>query len=330
MESNISEETIANYTRKLNYLTVLNIDYKTINNVNELFDKIKMIRLRKKNKHLTKGVTCIHLSSALLYLKAIKYYYFSLNKKTENIKKTIDILTRKINAVRKIVDNPVVNCTFLGNQKENYVSWKRVSEIYEEVKLYRCANKKLFLEYVVLSLYYLLPVRRLEDYSLMKISIDGKNLDPSFNYYVNIDKGYFIFQKYKTFKIFGIQNILLPKKLNDILKEYIYKYNNTELLLNLCETKIYAMLVRIFRRYTKTQISVSVDILRHSYLIYAKENRMLESPVNVELLSTMMAHSMRTQDSYIKDPSKTVTQLNDDSNITQSNFLDINDLQKNK
>lgn len=118
-------------------------------------------------------------------------------------------------------------------QDANWITWdevvKRHNELAEAVaqigkgKMLTTANWNALLAYVILSLYVLLPPRRNQDYQDLYIvkKWDDK-LSKDKNYY-DMTAHKFIFNKFKTAKSHGVQEVSLAdnKPLADVLALYI-------------------------------------------------------------------------------------------------------------
>ena len=50
-----------------------------------------------------------------------------------------------------------------------------------------------------------MPPRRVQDYAFMLVQDNCENINPEYNYYINAEKGYFIFNIYKTAKFYKVQ-----------------------------------------------------------------------------------------------------------------------------
>jgi len=115
-------------------------------------------------------------------------------------------------------------------------------------------------QFVLLSLMggIFIPPRRSMDYCLFKI----KDPTEEFNY---LSKNKLVFNKYKTAKTYGKQEVSIPKELKSILTKWI-KNNPTEWLL--FDTKRQPLTaVKINQRFEKLfGKKCSVNSLRHSYL----------------------------------------------------------------
>ena len=119
-------------------------------------------------------------------------------------------------------------------ESKNWIEWeevlKRHSELEEQTKIFRSKGEaltvqqyELLLQYVVLSLYTMLPPRRNRDYHWMKIVNKESSLrfnEEEGNYFI-VETGKFRFGDYKTVDSHGIQEVKVPEELMVILKEYI-------------------------------------------------------------------------------------------------------------
>ena len=119
-------------------------------------------------------------------------------------------------------------------QEKNWLSWdvvlaheKRLGEEAEKLSKQKVLNNNEWsnlLGYMILSLYTKFAPRRNQDYQFMKVVKSEKqatNLD--FNYYVT-DKKEFIFNKYKTAKIHGVQKFEVPEELVSVINLYLKKH----------------------------------------------------------------------------------------------------------
>jgi integrase len=169
--------------------------------------------------------------------------------------------------------------------QENYwIEKDELDSIYNQIKnkaVYLFKKKELSKDdlneiqnYIILSLYTLIPPRRSLDFTEMKI----KNISPDDNH---IDKNKFVFTKYKTAKFNGTQKEDIPKDLMSILKKWL-KINPTDYLLfdsnknKLTPSKLTRRINKIFGK------NISTSALRHLYIShkyqnYIKENKSLEN-----------------------------------------------------
>ena len=87
-----------------------------------------------------------------------------------------------------------------------------------------------------------------------------------------------------------------------MLDGYIEKYKIEGSLFELKGGAIKDRLVRIFKKYTKK--TVSVNILRHSYISWLMDNGKLKTIEDRKRYAGIMGHSVSMQGEYYKDKSK--------------------------
>lgn len=194
-------------------------------------------------------------------------------------------------------------------QEKNWLSWdvilaheKRLHDDSEKV----IQNKNLsindwntLLSYMILSLYTKFAPRRNQDYQFMKVVKSEKqatNLD--FNYYIQ-DKKEFVFNKYKTAKVHGVQKFDVPDDLVNVINLYLKKHpgvskNPYFFLVQHNDTPLPSInsITRILNRIFGK--NVGTTMLRHIYL---------SSKYDVEEMnedSERMGHSSSMQKEYMK------------------------------
>jgi hypothetical protein len=161
--------------------------------------------------------------------------------------------------------------------------------------------------YLLLCLYTMIPPRRNKDYSEMYFCLDQpKVLDKTKNYYIASTRK-FIFNNYKTSKVYGTQEFVVPEELAEVLNEYINVYQQV-IKNDYSKTEEYPLLVSfngerlhpingITRLLNKVIGSkVGSTALRHIFLSdkYADELKEMKED------ATMMAHSVQQQKNYTK------------------------------
>lgn len=199
-------------------------------------------------------------------------------------------------------------------QKENWITQDevkaRLDELRSKVDKFK-KNKTLtesqyntLLQTVILSLYVLHPARRNKDYQLMNIVKREKQLADNLNY-LDLDNNKFIFNKFKTSKTEGSQEIPIEPELMEIIKIYLKyhpgidnnkKFNvpflvtsNGEPLKNI--NAITLILNRIFKK------KIGSSALRGIYLTSKYGNVRNDMKEDAQ----KMAHSIETQqNTYVK------------------------------
>lgn len=188
-----------------------------------------------------------------------------------------------------------------SKEEENWLSKEELDNIYQrEKQIYNHLVKKKNLNmidlqqmqnYIILSLYTLIPPRRSLDYTEMKI----KNITPDDNY---IEKNEFIFNKYKTAKFYNQQREKIPKELMNIIKKWV-KFNSSEYLLfdsndnKLTPSKLTRRINKIFGKNISTS-SLRKFYISHKYQNFIKENEELANDFS------KMGSSILQKDVYLK------------------------------
>jgi len=180
-----------------------------------------------------------------------------------------------------------------------------------------CINKtihgiKNISEKALFACYTLVPTQRLQEFFLMKVmsnKIKFEDLNQKFNYiFFENDKPYlFMMYNHKTKKSYPAKQVPIPKKLSQILKQYItsndiknndflfgkpnedYKENYTE---NYFSEKVSG----VFEKYTGNK--VSVDILRSSYSTWLDSQSV--SLAERRKIAYQMGHSLDVHLQYSK------------------------------
>ena len=204
------------------------------------------------------------------------------------------------------------------SQKENWVDWtdvkKKAAQLKEDISSFPLTKKLTMAQfdkltdYLVLSLYTEIQPRRNQDYLYMYVV---KNLpaeeDTNRNYYV-INTNQFVFNKYKTAKLYNKQVIDVPHDLQEVLKLYLdhhpvgvpkSKKDNTPIKLLVKSdgqdmTTVNAI-TRILNRVFDKKVGSSM--LRHSYL----SSKYADTVKNQNADSVAMGHSVATASKdYVK------------------------------
>lgn len=161
------------------------------------------------------------------------------------------------------------------SQKENFIPWDQVMKVYNNLKteaepLFKLERltlgqfKKLQ-NYILLSLYVLIPPRRSLDYADFKI----RNAKTTEDNYMTIKgkqkAGTFVFNKYKNSSRLGPQSVEIPNTLKILINKWIEKNPYDWLIVNgkgnhITQSKINEMLNDIFGK------RIGSSMLRHIYL----------------------------------------------------------------
>ena len=178
-------------------------------------------------------------------------------------------------------------------QKENFVSQEEIKAKFKELErdaktLYKKSalstkDRQEIQNYIILALcsgvIQGLPPRRSLDYINMRI----RNITDLDN---TMDKGKFIFRRYKGSEKKGVQQIAIPKPLQTILNKWI-SVNDTDWLLHdvkgeqLSSTKLTQRLNKIFNK------KFSINGLRHSFLSHEFQATIEEAKKMEETMKQM-------------------------------------------
>jgi hypothetical protein len=192
-------------------LTILN-DNKQIKNINFLYD---INNINNKIQHLkpnTRRTYIIAIVSLLACMNKSQKVPKKLKKLYEDYSKLMDEYNTTLKDQTQITDGTKI------------ISNDDISKIYQKLKENKDKTKRAFQDYLILSLYTLLPPRRNLDYQLMKyIKKYDSNLSNDFNYY---DGKIFYFNNYKTRGTYKKQEVEVPKELQEIIN---YHINNNHL-----------------------------------------------------------------------------------------------------
>lgn len=185
-------------------------------------------------------------------------------------------------------------------QRENWIESDEIREVFNRLEndakiLFKKSNKsnadiQQIQNYIIVSLLggIFIPPRRSLDYCAMKI----KNINKDEDNYINKNK--FIFNRYKTAKTYGQQELEIPQQLKNILNRWI-AINDGEYLLRdkngnqMTSTKLNQYMNRIFGGK-----KIATNMMRHSYLtdkykVTSEENKKLEKDMEAMGSSENMA-----------------------------------------
>jgi len=202
----ITQSSLNLYKTKLRILN----DNKSIKNINYLYD---IEKIQDKIKHLKETTQRSYLISIVSVLACL----------TKEDKKPPKKLKKLYQDYSKILDGYNSSLQDQTNENVDVITKDEIAKVQERIKDNRDANKQAYQDYVILSLYTLIPPRRNKDYQLMKlIKKFNEDLSKDYNYY---DGSKFYFNNYKTRGTYNLQEIEVPSDLKEILDFHI-KANN--------------------------------------------------------------------------------------------------------
>jgi hypothetical protein len=269
-------------------------DYDFLKDTDKILERIGKLKGNSQRTYLISIVTT--LRGLKQYEQIYNFYYKLMMNIAEELKKGAN--------------------TKSDSQQKNWIEQKQVLEVYESLKakaIPLLAKKKvddqewaIVLDFVVLSLYVLQPVRRNKDYQLM-LYVNDKNIieNPEFNYYLPNTlhrPPKFEFNQYKTSGTYNMQEVAVNPELVDILSKYakihpLKKQKNFYLLVNykgeplLAVNAITRILNKIFGR------PIGVSLLRSISLTDKYKNIMEELDKTTTDMGTSAATARGT---YIK------------------------------
>ena len=289
--------------------------------------KIKFIHYNICNKKINiKKISNILLDT--YNIKDIEYVIKNFNY-LENTK-LITYLYNKyenINTIKSYLIPFTVLCSKINYYNENNVHKnlidhiEKINKTYEEDRDNNSINiedkNKLIINYdkeglhkqletlnnieekLIFALYTFIPPRRLE-YSNMIIEENDINLDNNYNYIIidNNNPIKFVFNNYKTNKVFGKQIYYIDDDIKNLINEHILINNkkNNDLLFNYKSNNFGKKLTNIFKKVYSENITVRW--LRISYTSYIRKQNLTNN--ELKIISEKMAHSLETNSKYNK------------------------------
>ena len=178
-------------------------------------------------------------------------------------------------------------------------TWEEILEAYGKLKLSAEANledKKIWQEYVLLSLYTLIPPLR-SDFSPLRITTTSDTQTDN-KLIVDASGITFLLSEYKTSAKYGVQRIALPTELERIVRHWLTLENSGWLFMVKgqpgSESWLSSQVRQIMKRLTGK--SSGINILRHSYITYMRRG---EAPlIQQNALASAMMHSVGMSQMY--------------------------------
>jgi hypothetical protein len=322
-----NSKTILAYTANINRLSNYDICITSLPPLCEIMSKLS---LKLKD------------STIVEYLSAIKWYSLQHNINLDRLSE----ISEKISSIIRSDKLLRAQNSMTPENKVRYTSWSVILEVHSRLNCVRnlvTPDLSVDKKYLILSLYVLMPPRRVMDYEELyydnsqivdfsRLILYGEmnhiiervpktdefiELDKR-NYYVNLgEKGYFIFNNYKTRETYLTQYLELNPELHNYLKYYVsvHKVNEGESILNITGNNLIHKLCKVFKDYTNKPITV--NDLRHIYISHVISTNQVYKKTAHHQLANQMAHSLDTQMDYKKsiDISELDTTLNDDATI---------------
>jgi len=210
----ISENSEKLYTRNLEKLNENKpiTELKFLKNIKETLSKIQKYKPTTQRSFIIAICTVLKNNDDNLY----NQYYEILSKMNNDLK---------------------VNVEKSDKQSKNWIEDDKVNQIYGNLqkaitnksKTWSKESYETLLNYMIMSLYVLIPPRRNLDYVLLVISNDMT--DKKFNY-LDLTKKQFIFNNYKTQGTYDSVIIDIPEDLFKVIKTYMVKHPHKSKLNN--------------------------------------------------------------------------------------------------
>lgn len=291
-------DTIRKHRPKLSESSL--VTYRSI-----LFNLFK--RIKPEDKY-NKNYFINHPRETIDFLKDIKP---SLRKTTLSAltvytlddEKVSNLYRSQMMADGRIVKNEILGQEKNEKQKDNWITQEEVLQkynalervtkpIFNDSETLSTRDLEKIQDYIIASVYVLIPPRRLLDFSEFKV----KNFVVDEDNYM--EKGFFYFNKFKTAK-FKKDSFKIPTKLKNIIQKWA-KITGSDWLLfqsrnkekNISTSFLNSALHRIFGG------KISVNNLRHSYLTeYYKDVPALR---DIKEMNEKMGHSLVQSLEYVK------------------------------
>lgn len=301
-DKGLAQSSIKLYLRNLEKLN----DNQPLKNLNFLKDPASIQEKLAKYKENTKRGYLISICSVL-----------SLDKDSKPKKKLYDQYFQMMMDKNKELKGEEKENVKSETQEKNWMDWKEVEEKYEELEKKVSAFKdqkalnehqyNTLLQYVVLSLYVLLPPRRNEFQKVM-VAKSATEQSPTDTNWLDLDRQRFILNKFKTAKKEGQKVIEMPDSFVRVLSRYLKFHPLVKGKKITNKTEPFPFLVyydgspldkvnsitRILNKVFGKKIGSSM--LRHSYLSSKYGDVQEEQKKDAEAMS----HSTGQQKDYIK------------------------------
>lgn len=193
-------------------------------------------------------------------------------------------------------------------QKRNWIEQDEVRSVWQRYKtqamaLYRMKEPLTFKEkqaiqdFVMISLFVLMPPRRAMDWTEFKI----RNVDKNHDNHYDARKKLFVFHKYKTARTYGTQEVPVPSELVPILNKWIKTTDSEWLLVNASGTKFTTSSFghRLDKLLGSGGRRIAVNSLRHAFLTGKYADSMAQRQEMVKDMR-LMGSSINMAETYVK------------------------------
>lgn len=293
LSENRAQSSVNLYVSKLQILNG-NKPFRTLSFLTDYDNITELIADKKPNTQIS------YLTSILVSLEHYPKY--------KDTKKKYQALYDDMVKMRNAMD---ASHQKTEREEENLIPKEDVEKVREEYrsKVKECNDLEdvsktqfnLYLHRLVLELYTAIPPRRNQDYAYMYV-VDTRPevMEQDKNYLVMSEKK-FVFNKYKTARIYGNQELVIPQELMDVIEEYLVRHPNKgeveyPFLVNSKGKEVDKVtgIVRILNKVFNKNIGCSA--LRHIFIT----DKFGDTTKEREEIANAMAHSTSTQNKYVK------------------------------
>jgi len=224
--------------------------------------------------------------------RKVLYIAICSTLKSKNLYPTTwPIYKERVDALNRQVSEGNVEQALTAEEQEKFVGWPAILNAVEEKIFPAVCDLASFQDYLIVSLYTLMPPLRL-DYAEMKV-VKEEPATLEGNYLIMNKKPYFLLTQYKTVRRYGNQRLEIPKKLVGILKEWRAMQDTDYLLVSPASNnpmppwELGQTITRVFEKHLGK--SVGVNVLRHSYITWMRKDEL--APKKSNELAKAMLHS---------------------------------------
>jgi len=208
-----------------------------------------------------------------------KVFYIAIlsTLKAQNILRDVwPAYKTKVDALNRQIAEASEEQVLTPEEQAKFVEWPAILDCLENKIFPAVADLATFQEYLIISLYCLMPPLRL-DYAEMKV-VAVEPEKPEGNFLVMGKKPYILLTQYKTARCYGHQRLEVPKKLVTILKEWRTLQDTDYLLVSPSSNnpmppwELGQTIIKVFEKHLDK--SVGVNVLRHSYITWMRKDEM--------------------------------------------------------
>ena len=274
---NITESSIKTYVFSLKKLGIINIeDIDKVNNPNDIFEKIKDIKVAQQRNLL---------SSVLIIIKA-----------TNMPNDLYEIYRKKCFDLGIEYQSEMAKNEKTDAQEKNWIKIDELKQITNKLIKQRPEDQNT----LIAALYSFQPPTRLDYYDMQIIK--NTPVDNTKNYLLihNTRRKEFIFNDYKTSSKYNTVRVPVSKDLNRVINKFLKLNPDRKYLLQnkkgfaLTRNQLGKLIPIVFK---DTKKNVTLNIIRH---VYVSEKVDLEAVKSFKEIASNMMHSSGTQQEYNK------------------------------